>query len=76
MRPLTTWELRPLALPPTEPYPDIVAQTEDKDGNILGRWDGEFEEGETQKVFFVAEELLEGKFGMWNWKRRTGSDYE
>ncbi|CDZ98387.1 hypothetical protein [Phaffia rhodozyma] len=73
-RPLSTWALGPLKYAPNEPYPDIVAQTEDKNGKIIGRWDGEFEEGKINRVFMVHEDLLEGKWGMDNWRSRKGGE--
>lgn len=73
-RPLSTWQLRPLELPPTVAYPDIVAQTEDKNGKILGRWDGEKEEGQVVKTFMVHEDLLEGIWGLEGWRSHKTSD--
>jgi hypothetical protein len=73
-RPLSTWQLRPLESPPTVAYPDIFAQTEDKNGKVLGRWDGEREEGQVVKTFMVHEDLLEGIWGLEGWRSHKTSD--
>lgn len=73
-RPLSTWQLAPLSTPPSQAYPDIVAQTEDKHGKVLGRWDGEQEEGKVIKTFMVHEDLLEGIWGLDGWRSHKTSD--
>lgn len=73
-RPLSTWQLAPLSTPPSQAYPDIVAQTEDKHGKVLGRWDGEREEGKVVKTFMVHEDLLEGIWGLDGWRSHKSSD--
>jgi hypothetical protein len=77
-RPLSAWTLRPLLNPPSVPYPDIVAQTTDANGKVLGTWDGDspIENTGVQQHFYVHEDLLEGKWGMENWRSRKVSDYE
>ena len=68
---MATWELRHALTPPTTAFPDIVAQTADKNGIVLGQWDGEgpeLDSGKVQKTFMVHEELLKGVWGMDGWR--------
>lgn len=79
-RPLSTWHLRPLPTLPTEPFPDIVAQTTDKHGKVLGEWDGEHAEtGSVNRFFMVHEDVLDklpAELGVRGWKAMdSGGDY-
>lgn len=71
---MASWQLRPLLTPPTVAFPDIVAQTADKNGTVLGSWDGEgskeLDAGTVRKDFMVHEELLKGVWGMDGWRSR------
>ena len=72
---MATWELRHALTPPVEAFPDIVAQTADKNGIVLGQWDGEgaeLDSGKVQKTFMVHEELLKGVWGMDGWRPNKG----
>lgn len=70
---MASWNLRPLVTAPTVPFPDIVAQTADKNGIVLGQWDGEENiEGikRLKRDFMVHEDLLKGVWGMDGWRHR------
>jgi hypothetical protein len=74
---MASWELRPAVTPPLEAFPDIVAQTADKNDVVLGQWDGEGAEGlltgeKVQRTFMVHEELLKGVWGMDGWRSNKG----